>query len=77
MASCAFGLEANAFANEESSFVENTRKIFEISILQAMRLAATFFLPIISKLMKLSYVLYFLLSFEIDINSFMIPQIPA
>lgn len=54
VASCAFGLEAQAFSDKESSFVENTRKIFEISTLQAIRLAATFFLPVISRMLKLS-----------------------
>lgn len=54
VASCAFGVEAEAFTNERSSFVENTKKMFEISTLQSIRLTATFFLPTISRMVNLS-----------------------
>ena len=54
IASCGFGLEAHAFTDEHSMFVENSRKIFEISLLQQLRFAVATFAPHLNKIAQLS-----------------------
>lgn len=53
VASCGFGLEANAFNEDNSVFVANAKKVFEMSFIQQIRFVLAQFLPSIGSLIKL------------------------
>lgn len=54
VASCGFGLEANAFADNESAFVKNSRKVFDASIMQTVRTMLAIFVPTLNKIIKMA-----------------------
>lgn len=62
VASCGFGLEANAFADTESAFVKNSRKVFDASIMQTIRTMLAIFVPTLNKIIKMAF-----LPSEVDI----------
>ncbi|KAF5308695.1 hypothetical protein FQR65_LT06056 [Abscondita terminalis] len=55
ISSCAFGLEANALEDSNSSFVQATFKLFEVTFVRAIHILSCFFSPSLVNLLNFTF----------------------